>query len=89
MAHGVDFQGSNRYYGPPQGKEDAVVGIPAFTNGVCVITCWKLTDEEIAEISKTKRVYVSMMSGSNLCPHYIGLEGTVRELNADYGVWKK
>lgn len=89
MAQGVDFPGTNKFYGAPPGKEDAVVGIPVFTNGVCVITCWEFTDEELAEILRTRRVYMSMMSGPHLFPHYIGLENQVRELNADYGIWKK
>lgn len=89
MAQGVDFPGANRTYKAPEGKEDAVAPIKLFTNGVCCVTCWEFTDEELAEIMRTRRVYMSMMSGPHLFPHYIGTEAVVRELNADYGVWKK
>ncbi len=89
MAQGVNFHGSNKYYGAPEGKEDAVVGTHAFTNGICVIVCWEFTEAELEEIVKTKRVYMTMQSGPHLFPHYIGLEQDVRMLNADYGVWKK
>lgn len=89
MAHGIPFKGANIFFGPPPGKEDAINGIAAFTNGVCVVSCWELTDEEIAEIVKTKQIWCSVMSGQTMYPHYVGTESVVRELNADYGLWKK
>lgn len=89
MAHGVNFVGANCIYHAPEGKEDAVSSISAFRNGICVVTCWELTEEEIAEIVRTKRVYCLVMSGKVMFPHYGGTEDVVRELNADYGVWKK
>jgi hypothetical protein len=89
MAKSVKFDGANKYYGPPDGKEDAVLGAWAHTNGVTVTLCWEMTPEELTEIARTGKVWVSHFTGGHLFPHYIGTEDGVRDVNADYGLWRK
>ncbi len=63
MANGVDFPGSNRSYGPPEGvTEDQCKTLHIFTNGACLVSCWEFTDEEIAEIVRTRRAFLSVWS---------------------------
>jgi hypothetical protein len=71
MATGVNFSGTNRFYGPPEGMENEVVGIPAMKTDRCIVTAWQLTPEELAEVAKTGIVFLSFMS-ENLVPHYVG-----------------
>lgn len=89
MSQAVKFDGTNRYFGPPPNDYQEIYGVHAFVNKQSVITKWEFTEAEIAEIIKTKCVFVSMMSAPIMFPHFVGTEEAVREINADAGVWKK
>lgn len=86
MAQAVDFKGKNRTLLPPPGAEN-VAAIPAFNNGICTVTCWELSEEEIAEIIRTKQVFLAVMYGHTTPPVFLGSRDAVREVVADYGVW--
>lgn len=88
MSEPVDFQGANTVLRPPTGS-DSILPLPIFRNGACCVSCWQLTDDEIAEIVRTKRVFLSVFSGKTQPPVYVGGEEGTRELIADYGVWKR
>lgn len=88
MANGTEFKGSNRVLGAPKGS-DNVVPLHVFCNGVCCVSCWELSEEELAEIVRTKRVFLSVFFGNTQPPVYLGSESAVRGMIADYGVWKK
>lgn len=90
MGHGVKWAGANRAYGPPDGVEESQCAVlHVFDNGPCKVSCWELTDEEIAEIVRTRRVFLSVWSGG-LPPTFVGSETAVRSVVADYGgVWRQ
>lgn len=89
MAEAVYFEGANRKPGPPPGSEN-VGDLYTYTNGLCSVSCWQLTPEEIAEVARTGRLYVSILSGPSQPPVFLGGEDEVRALVVDYGgVWPK
>lgn len=88
MSSAVEFDGQNLVLQPPTGAEN-VRPLPIFRNGFCCVSCWELTDEELAEIVRTRRVFISVFSGNTQPPVYVGSETTTREVVADYGVWKR
>lgn len=90
MGKGVAFEGANVVYNPPAGvPEDQCSAIHVFRNSRDLVTCWELTDEELADVIRTRRVWFTMQSGRTLFPHFIGSERTVHMLVADDGpVWK-
>lgn len=52
----VTFPGVNRTYAEDQ-PQYTPLPVMAFKNGQ-VISCWELSDEELAEVIKNKRVYL-------------------------------
>ncbi len=91
MAYGIDFKGSNKRYGPPLGvSEDQCKTLNTFNNGQCIVSCWELTKEELEEINRTGKIFLSVWSGNTLFPVLVGSEDVVRSVVADYGaVWKR
>lgn len=89
MAHPVKFNGMNDELDKPSSMDDLQCSsLPVYRNGVNCVSCWEFSDEEIQEIIKTKRVYISLWSGRTQPPIYIGSESDVRQIIADNGVWK-
>lgn len=87
MAEPVLFAGANCRLTPPAGSEN-VGELATFTNGHCSVSCWALSPEEIGEIVRTGRVFLSVLSGRTQPPVYVGTEEGVRALVVDYGdVW--
>jgi hypothetical protein len=88
MATAVHFEGANKVYGAPEGRDD-VRSLHTFCNGTCIVSAWELSDEELAEITRTRRVFLNVMSGTVLYPVFVGSESVVRSLVVDYGaIWK-
>lgn len=88
MGHAVKFPGANSILTAPPGAEN-VSDLHTFKNGVSCVSCWQLSDDELAEVQRTGRVFLSVMSGRTQPPVFVGSESAVRELEADYGVWRK
>lgn len=88
MGQPVEFEGQNLVLRPPAGSEN-VSPLPIFRNGTCCVSCWELSDAEIAEIVKSRRVYLSVFFGQTQPPVFLGGEEEVRAIIADYGVWKR
>ena len=90
MAHGGKFDGCNFTYNPPEGVSEEQCGkLHVFRNGACIVSAHELTDEELEEITRTRRVFHSVWSGDRLAPIFIGSETTVRAVVVDFGpVWK-
>lgn len=83
MATGTGFDGANTLF---KGGAENVNDIMAFKNRSCVVTCWDLTDAEIAEIVATRKVWAMQFYGGGLVPHYIsGEREDMRAMVADYG----
>lgn len=90
MGSPIKFKGFNSELKAPSGMDELSCStLPVFKNGVNCVSCWKLTEEEIQEIIKTKRIFVSLWSGVTQPPIYVGSEETTRQLIADNGVWLK
>lgn len=88
MAQAVDFPGSNMILKAPDGVEN-VSDLHTYTNGACSVSCWQLSPEELAEVARTGRIYLSVFSGRSQPPVFVGGEGEVRGLVVDYGgVWR-
>lgn len=90
MGHGIKWNGANKTYGPPPGvTEDQCHTLHVFFNGACIVSCWELTDEEIADIVRTRRVFQSVWSAGQLPPTLVGSESVVHATVADFGaVWR-
>jgi len=86
MARGVKFSDMNGELGAPKDDEDRVNSLPVFRNGSCVVSCWEFSNEEIQEIIKTKRVYLSLLSGLTMSPAIIlALREEMKVFLLDYG----
>lgn len=89
MGQPVDFVGTNVSFGPSPGTEGYVGSLRAFDNGTAIVEAWEFSPEEMAEIQRTGRVYMSILSRS-LAPIFVGSEAMVREVVADLGgVWAR
>lgn len=90
MAQACFFEGANGKRTAPAESEETVSDLHVFANGMCCISCWELSEEELAEILRTKRIYLSVFSGITQPPVFVGGEGETRSVVQDYGgVWKK
>lgn len=88
MGYAVDFPGTNMMLGAPQGSEN-VEPMRTFTNGHCSVSCWELNPEELAEVNRTGRIFISVLSGRTQPPVFVGSEGVMRGFLVDYGgTWK-
>ena len=67
MADAVWFQGSNQMLNAPEGQEDVVGHLPVLNTGEQVISCWKMTEEELVYINETGLVWFSIY-GQNHAP---------------------
>ncbi|OJX99088.1 MAG: hypothetical protein BGP07_03245 [Rhizobiales bacterium 63-22] len=87
MATSINFPGSNMTLMPPGGAEN-IDPLHTFTNGVCSVSCWQLSAEEIAEVARTGRIFLTVLSGRTQPPVFIGSEEAVRSVVVDFGdVW--
>ena len=90
MGQPVAFPGVNRRFVAPAGEEERVGTLEVFTNGACIVSAWELTDAELAEIVRTRRVFLSVWSGDELYPVFVGAESVTRSVVVDFGaVWPR
>lgn len=89
MGQAVPFAGCNHHYEAPEDRDD-ISGLPCFNNGQVTVSVWQLDPEEIDEIVRTGRIYLSVMMGKSMPPVYLGGEEATRMMVQDYGgVWKR
>ncbi|MDW9573405.1 hypothetical protein GOA73_08450 [Sinorhizobium meliloti] len=89
MGAPVQFEGANMLLRAPEGAEN-VSDMHTFTNGMCSVSCWQLSADELAEINRTGRIYLSVFSGRTQPPVFVGDEETVRSIVVDFGgVWRR
>lgn len=85
----VQFSGVNMLLRAPEGAEN-VSDMHTFTNGICSVSCWELSAEELAEINRTGRIFLSVFSGRTQPPVYVGDEESCRSIVVDFGgVWRR
>lgn len=70
MAKAVGFEGSNTVFRAPEGvSQEDCYDLPAFLNSVPgpmghdVISCWRLSAEELAEVARTGVVWLQVCGG--------------------------
>ena len=61
MAKPVGFEGANHIYQAPEGRDD-VGDLECFVTETEVISCWRLSDEELAKVAKTGVIWLSVQS---------------------------
>ncbi|ASY56472.1 hypothetical protein [Sinorhizobium sp. CCBAU 05631] len=89
MGTAVKFEGANMLLRAPEGSEN-VNDMHTFTNGMCSVSCWELSAEELAEINRSGRIFLSVFSGRTQPPVYVGDEASVRAIVVDFGgVWRR
>jgi hypothetical protein len=94
MSEAHDFKGANVHASPPPGYEEMVEWLHCFHNGATIVSAWKPTTEELAELNAGGSIFVSVMSGSRkdgrplIFPMFVGTEENVKEVVSDTGhVW--
>ncbi len=88
MAYAVEFPGANRVLGAPPGAEN-VSSMHTFTNGNCSVSCWELDDAELAEVIRTRRIFLSVLSGVTQPAVFLAPESVMRGFLVDYGgTWR-
>lgn len=87
MGHAVKFPGCNAVFTAPEGRDD-IYDLHLFRNRTANVMAFELTEDELAEINRTGRVFASVLSGPTFYPIAIGSERYVREVAINYGpVW--
>lgn len=90
MAEAINFDGANMILRAPLGSEEVVKDLHTYTNGKCSVSCWQLSPVEVAEISRTGVVFLSVFSGCSQPPVFVGDEESVRRMVVDFGgIWKR
>ena len=82
-----DWPHANFTFRAPQGRDD-VLDANVFRNRAYIVLPWQLTREELEEVSRTGRVFLSIL-GHGMPPVRVGSESDIRAMVADYGVWPK
>jgi hypothetical protein len=94
-----DFEGTNVHASPPPGYEEMIEWLHCFHNGVCCVSAWKPTEDQLAKLNAGESVFVSVMSSQRhditgkvvptILPTFVGLEEDVLAVVSDTGgVWK-
>ena len=60
----IDFPGVNKYIGKDQPEYQTLPAIYLADNVGTVITCWELSVEEIEELIRTRKIYISIWTGN-------------------------
>lgn len=77
MANGVGFEGANHVMEAPEGvPQDECVDLPVFADGQQVISCWRLSEDEIEHIRETGVIWLSVQGGG-MPPVAIAAKGLV------------
>ncbi len=70
----VDFLEAMRSLGAPKGMSDCdplPVADRILCGAPCVVSCWKLTDDELTRVISTKCVWLAVISGNGSQPPVI------------------
>ncbi|MCB1516095.1 MAG: hypothetical protein KDJ19_00545 [Hyphomicrobiaceae bacterium] len=71
MAKAVGFEGASSIFRAPPGMaQDECYDLQAFSDGQQVISCWRLTAEELQEVQRTGVVWLSI-TGRTLSPVFV------------------
>jgi hypothetical protein len=72
MAQPIGFEEANVTLGPPGGMEADVVPLPVrhSVDGQ-LVSCWQLSADEIEEIVRTRKVWISVWGGMSQPPVFV------------------
>lgn len=72
MANAVGFEGANRVFRAPKDMENCV-DLEVFQDAEALVSCWRLTKEELEEVNKTGVVWLRVVGGGTppvlVCGH--------------------
>lgn len=89
MGRPADFPGSNFTFLAPPGRDD-VCDLHVFRRGPANVSAWQLSPEELEEVNRTGKVFLSILSGDIFFPVAVGSEESIRLMVADFGpVWPR
>ncbi|MNU79252.1 hypothetical protein D3C71_688630 [compost metagenome] len=89
MAYPIQFKGANTVMRAPEGAEN-VQDMHVFRTRHSCVSCWQFTPEEILEINRTGKVFLSVLMGGAQPPVYVGSESETRGVLIDFGpVWDR
>jgi hypothetical protein len=71
MSQPVRFREANLILGPPEGSEDAVVPMPVRRLEGNLVSCWRMSPAELAEIQRTGCVWLSVWGRETQPPVYV------------------
>lgn len=71
MATPVCFDGVNKVLSPPAGEEANVIPLPVHRSDGRFVSCWMPSAEEIAEILRTGRIWLSVWGRETAPPVYV------------------
>lgn len=64
------------------------MGFAVDFNGTNVVSAWELTDAEVDEIVRTRKVFLSYWAYPSMYPVFVGSESVVRSVVVDFGkIW--
>lgn len=69
MAEATSFPESNSFLNPPDGMTEEECGVLSIAKGEAngwpvIISCWKLDQEELDEVIRTKRIWLMTLGDS-------------------------
>lgn len=71
MSKPVNFREANIILGPPKGGEDTVQPLPVRRLDGTLVSCWRLSPRELAEVQRTGCVWLAVFSGITQPPVYV------------------
>lgn len=79
MATPSEFVQSNKRLRAPEGHEEIVSPLPVYTDDRQTVSCWYFSDEEIANIIKTRCAFVNISWPGGTQPPVFVWSGELRE----------
>ena len=62
MAEPIEFEQQNAIFTKPEDMtDDECVSLHVFQSETQIISCWQLTEDEMIEVAKTGKIYLSVM----------------------------
>lgn len=71
MALPVTFREANAILGPPAGEEEGVVPLPILRKDGRLVSCWRPSAAELAEILRTGRIWLSVWGDRTQPPVHV------------------
>lgn len=71
----INFKQQNTVLEKPENMKDSECSaLPTFRDGKQCISCWELSEQDLEEINKTKKVYLGVLSGNTQPPVFLTVQ---------------